>query len=99
MGPAGSKHYRKQPKRFRSKATSEDIYRTGYNDDGTLVSGEKLEGSVIRIKDLAIKRSQNGKRRKVEALTENDINIKVDSICVHGDNPKALEFVKISAKL
>ena len=31
---------------------------------------------------------------KVESINGNDISIKADSICVHGDNPKALEFVK-----
>ena len=34
------------------------------------------------------------KEGKVESINGNDINIKADSICVHGDNPKALEFVK-----
>ena len=34
------------------------------------------------------------KEGKVESINGNDIAIKADSICVHGDNPKALEFVK-----
>ena len=34
------------------------------------------------------------KEGKVTAVTGNDIDIKADSICVHGDNPKAIEFVK-----
>ena len=34
------------------------------------------------------------KEGKVESINGNDIAIKEDSICVNGDNPKALEFVK-----
>ena len=34
------------------------------------------------------------KEGKVTSINGNDIDIKADSICVHGDNPKALEFVK-----
>ncbi len=30
---------------------------------------------------------------KVESITGKEIEIKADSICVHGDNPSALEFV------
>ena len=34
------------------------------------------------------------KENKVKAITGRDIPIKVDSICIHGDGIKALEFVK-----
>lgn len=34
------------------------------------------------------------KEGKVESINGKDIEIKADSICVHGDNPKALEFVR-----
>ena len=32
---------------------------------------------------------------KVQTITGKEIEIKPDSICVHGDNPKALNFVKL----
>lgn len=32
---------------------------------------------------------------KVTAITGKDIDIKADSVCVHGDNPKAVAFVKM----
>lgn len=65
-----------------------------YNDDGTLVS-RKLPGSVIKDKDLATKRVvRMVKEGKVESINGNDIEIKEDSICVHSNKPKALEFVK-----
>jgi UPF0271 protein len=31
---------------------------------------------------------------KVTAINGQDILIKADSICVHGDNPEAIDFVK-----
>ena len=76
------------------QAASEVFADRAYNDDGTLVS-RKLPGAVIKDKDLAIKRVvRMVKEGKVESINGNDISIKADSICVHGDNPKALEFVK-----
>ena len=32
---------------------------------------------------------------KVTAINGEDIDINVDSICVHGDNPEAVEFVRL----
>lgn len=76
------------------KAASEVFADRAYNDDGTLVS-RKLPGAVIKDKELAIKRVvRMVKEGRVESINGKDIDIKADSICVHGDNPKALEFVK-----
>lgn len=33
------------------------------------------------------------KTKKVTAVSGEEIDIAADSICVHGDNPKAIEFV------
>lgn len=76
------------------RAASEVFADRAYNDDGTLVS-RKMEGSMIKDKDLAISRTvRMVKEGKVTTITGKDIDIKADSVCVHGDNPKALEFVK-----
>lgn len=76
------------------KAASEVFADRAYNDDGTLVS-RKLPGAVIHDKDLAIKRTvQMVTDGTVETINGKIIKIKADSICVHGDNPSALEFVK-----
>lgn len=65
-----------------------------YNSDGTLVS-RSIEGSIINDPNIAIKRViKMVKENKVEDINGKDIDIKADSICVHGDNPKAIEFVK-----
>lgn len=34
------------------------------------------------------------KEGKVQAINGEDIDIKADSICVHGDNPQAVAFVE-----
>ena len=45
--------------------------------------------------DLAIRRVvRMVKEGQVTTINGNEIAIRADSICVHGDNPKALEFVK-----
>lgn len=65
-----------------------------YEEDGSLVNRRK-EGAVITDEDIAIERViRMVKEQKVTAITGKDIEIKADSICVHGDGEKALDFVK-----
>lgn len=66
-----------------------------YNSDGTLVS-RKLPGAVIHDKDVAIERIKKMVLEgKVVAADGKEIEIVADSICVHGDNPEAVEFVRV----
>lgn len=75
------------------KVANEVFADRAYNPDGTLVSRKK-EGSMIHDTNLAISRVlRMVKEGKVEAITGEDIDIQADSICVHGDNPKAVDFV------
>lgn len=65
-----------------------------YEDNGTLVSRRK-EGAMITDTSLAVERVIRMVREgKVESTGGRDIDIRADSICVHGDGEKALEFVK-----
>lgn len=65
-----------------------------YNDDGTLVA-RKLEGAVIHDENLVLARVVKIiKENKVISINGKEISLKADSICVHGDNAKALEFVQ-----
>ncbi|WP_129598175.1 LamB/YcsF family protein [Anaerophilus nitritogenes] len=76
------------------KVANEVFADRAYNTDGTLVS-RSLEGAVIHDTDVAIKRViKMVKEGKVTAINGEEIHIKADSICVHGDNPKAVAFVK-----
>ncbi|CEA03694.1 LamB/YcsF family protein [Jeotgalicoccus saudimassiliensis] len=66
----------------------------GYEDDGTLVSRSK-EGAMITDSTLATERVVRMiTEGKVESINGNDVDIQADSICVHGDGEKALEFVR-----
>lgn len=65
-----------------------------YEEDGSLVARTK-EGAMITDEELAVSRViRMIKEGKVEAVTGKDIAIKADSVCVHGDGPKALAFVQ-----
>ena len=75
-------------------AASEVFADRAYNADGTLVARSK-PGAVIHDTELCIARViRMVKENKVEAITGEDVELKPDSICVHGDTPKAVEFVK-----
>lgn len=66
-----------------------------YNSDGTLVS-RKLPGSVIHGEKEVIERVKKMVLTgKVNAINGKEISIAADSICVHGDNPKAVNFVNL----
>lgn len=76
------------------KTANEVFADRAYNDDGSLVSRKK-EGAVITDENLAIKRVVKMiKENKVTSINGKEIEIIPQSICVHGDNLKALEFVK-----
>ena len=69
-------------------------------EDGTLVPRSRADAKIAD-PDQAIERViRMVKEGKVTAVTGKEIDIKADSICVHGDNPKAVDFVqKIHARL
>lgn len=64
-----------------------------YEEDGSLVARSK-DGAMITDEDLAVERViRMVKEHKVTAITGKDIEVVPDSVCVHGDGPKALLFV------
>ena len=65
-----------------------------YEEDGSLVARTK-PGAMITDEDEAVTRVIRMIREgKVTAVTGKDIPIRADSVCVHGDSPKALAFVQ-----
>jgi len=65
-----------------------------YNLDGSLVS-RKLPGAVIHDNDVvATKVLKLVKEGKVKTIAGPEIDLKAETICVHGDNPKALALVQ-----
>lgn len=76
------------------KVASEVFADRAYQADGSLVPRSK-PGAVIHDKDEAIARTiRMVVEGKVTAITGEEISIDAHSICVHGDNPSAVEFVK-----
>ena len=71
------------------RVASEVFADRAYQADGSLVP-RKQPGAVIRDKDEAIARTI----RMVTEGTGEEVSIDAHSICVHGDNPSAVEFVK-----
>lgn len=69
-----------------------------YEDDGSLVARSK-PGAVIEDEEEAIRRVVKMiKEGCVTSINGKEIEIKADSVCVHGDGPKALAFVKLIRK-
>ena len=65
-----------------------------YNPDGSLVS-RKTPGAVIRDHSLAAKRVlKMATEGKVTCVDGSEIELPADTICVHGDNPAALQLVQ-----
>lgn len=66
----------------------------GYRPDGTLVP-RGTPGSMIEDETQAIARVVRMAREgKVTACDGSQVELRADSVCVHGDGPKALAFVE-----
>lgn len=75
--------------------TAQEVFADrAYQADGTLVPRSQ-PGAVIHDPELARSRAvRMVKEGTVTALTGEDLKIQADSICVHGDTPEALIFVR-----
>lgn len=74
------------------KAANEVFADRAYQSDGTLVP-RKQPGAMIEDEEEAIARViRMVTQGKVRANDGADISIRADSVCVHGDNPRALDF-------
>ena len=73
---------------------SEVFADRAYNDDGTLVD-RSLAGAVITDEDLAISRVIDMiKTGTVKTISGGRVRVQADSICLHGDGIKAVEFAR-----
>ena len=80
--------------RYSIRVAFEFFADRAYNPDGSLLS-RKLPGAVLhddkRVAERVIKLLDHG---SVTAVDGTEIELKADTICVHGDNPEALALVK-----
>lgn len=65
-----------------------------YMPDGTLVSRSSPDAFVRDPIEAAERVIRMLKEKKVRAIDGNDVAVTVETICVHGDNPEAVEFVQ-----
>lgn len=94
LGLSGS-HLINAAKQVGLKTAAEVFADRAYEEDGSLVARTK-PGAVITNEDEVIERVIGMiKSGCVKSITGKEIPIQPDSICVHGDNPKALNFVKM----
>lgn len=76
------------------KAAREVFADRAYEEDGSLVARTK-PGAMITDENEAISRViRMVKEGRVTAITGREIEVQADSVCVHGDGPKALAFVE-----
>jgi len=76
------------------RVASEGFADRAYNSDGTLRS-RRLPGAVIEEPELAAERAVRIVRDgTVVAYTGEEIPLHVDTLCVHGDTPTAVEIVR-----
>ncbi|WP_070000174.1 LamB/YcsF family protein [Cellulosilyticum sp. I15G10I2] len=93
LGLAGSKMI--EAAREIGLKTAEEVFADrAYEEDGSLVARTK-PGAVIEDTEIAIERViKMVKTGKVTAINGKEIDIACHSICVHGDNKHAVDFVK-----
>jgi UPF0271 protein len=81
-------------KRHRIRIAFEAFPDRAYNKDGSLVS-RREKGAVIHDHEVVAKRAlKMALEGKVIAMDGAEIELKADTLCVHGDNPAAVEMVK-----
>ncbi len=91
LGLSGSRML-EAAKRTGLKCAKEVFADRAYEEDGTLVA-RNIPGAIITDEEEAVERVLRiVKDGVVTAITGRDIEVTVDSVCIHGDGPKALAF-------
>ena len=70
-----------------------------YNNDGTLVSRTKANAVIHDELEVASRMQLLKNKGYLLSIDNQKLPLKVDTICVHGDNEKALEFIKLLKKV
>ncbi len=90
----GSRALVTEAKKIGMKAAHEGFADRRYNADGSLVS-RKAPGALIDEEEQAIQQVlMMIKEGKVKAINEELLDIKVDTVCIHGDAPGAVRLAE-----
>lgn len=65
-----------------------------YNDDGTLVSRQNSHALITDSEVMFERVYRVITSQKVKTVNGLEIDLKADTFCVHGDNPKAVDLIK-----
>lgn len=85
--------YKKIAEKYEVSLIFEAFADRAYNQDGSLVSRE-LPGSIITDLEVIKRQIESFQKNKVITIKRDTLNLKIDSICVHGDTPNAVELIK-----
>jgi len=92
-------HYQTLADKYSIELLYEVFADRAYTDEGFLVSRTK-KGAVISNQEEVIKRAKLlFEKNIIKTINEKELTLKVDSICVHGDNQSALALIKSLYKL
>ena len=81
-------------RRYNIRVAFEAFPDRAYNKDGTLVS-RREKGAVIHDHEIVAQRAlQMALEGKVVANDGTEIELRADTLCIHGDNPSAVQMVK-----
>jgi len=93
FAPAGTELFR-AAKELGLQTAAEVFADRNYNSDGTLVSRTKPD-ALLHDPDEAAERVHRMLREgKIRAVDGSDLRVQAETICVHGDTPGAVEFVR-----
>ncbi len=70
-----------------------------YNEDGSLVSRKQPGALITDSSEVADRVLKMVKEKKITAITGTEIDLDLDTICVHGDTAGAVEHVRRITKL
>ena len=72
-----------------------EIYADRTYDDSFNLTSRKIEGAVIHDVEIALRRvMEMVAERRLESVTGKRLSVEIDSVCVHGDNAKAVAMAK-----
>jgi UPF0271 protein len=73
---------------------SEAFADRNYMNDGTLVSRKRPDAHVHSANEAVARAIRMVKEGKVRSIDGQDVSLRADTICIHGDGPHAAEFAK-----
>ena len=83
----------KEAEQLNLKTANEIFADRTYQDDGSLTPRSQTNALIEDTAKSVIQVLQMITEKKVTSVNGNEISIKADTICVHGDGKKAVEFV------